>query len=347
MIGFPGMRSFRLSEQGQGVSCNAQGLFIGPVPLLTCDSSSDGRDIWSVRPERELNQELAAHYDLPIDVSPKLGGMGTIARALNHGHLALAKIAAVQLQFPDPSPLATEIGVPEDRIRIAAELYWSGLLKVDDDWNSKHPRTGTKPNPGRFANVPKEPKLPSKSRWPIPEVNTKARDWVALAEEAGAKTGRFLVDGVPVLDAIDVFVRAMEPTELNQGEDLLIAQMKANFAPPKTLEELQNAPTENVLGYERHHIVEQNKANLAKDGEAAPGVDELDNLEKFGREKLDDPGNIVWVPRLKHEKITADYNAEDGADPLHRRRRDVVKEMDFDRQREEGLKALRKFQVLK
>jgi hypothetical protein len=347
MIAFPRMRIFRLSERGHGVSCDEEGLFIGPVPLLTRNKPGDGRDIWSVRPDSELNQELATHYNLPINVSLKLGGIMAVARALNRGNLVLAKIAAVQLQFPDSSLLATEIGAPEHRMRVAAELYWSGLLKIDDDWESKHPRTGTKPNPGWFANVPKEPKPPTKSRWPIPEVNRKARDLILDAEKAAAKTGRFLVDGVPVLDAIDAFVQAMEPTELNQGEDLLIAQMKANFAPPKTLEELQETPTENLLGYERHHIVEQNPANLEKDGEEVLAFDESENLEKFGREKLDDPSNIVWVPRLKHEKITADYNRTDERDPQERRRRVVVNEMDFDRQREEGLQKLREYKVLK
>src|ERR1700683_1098600 len=38
----------------------------------------------------------------------------------------------------------------------------------------------------------------------------------------------------------------------------------AAFQPPKTLDELQQVPAENILGYEQHHIVNQNPANLAK-----------------------------------------------------------------------------------
>jgi hypothetical protein len=211
---------------------------------------------------------------------------------------------------------------------------------------------GTKPNPGWFAQKPKEePKLPAKPGWPLPAVNKDARTWIAKAEEIIAKTGRFVIRGVPLFDAITAFIDAYSPTELNQGEDRLIAQMKANFDPPKSFEELQKPPTDNILGYERHHIVEQNPDNLEKDADVITGdairIPTADTIEKFGRDKLEDPSNIVWVPRLKHEKITNDYNSTDDEDPQDRRRRDVVNEMDFDAQREEGLKKLREYKVLK
>jgi hypothetical protein len=68
-----------------------------------------------------------------------------------------------------------------------------------------------------------------------------------------------------VVDAISTFIEVLSPTELNGGEDRLVAQMRTNYDPPKTLEELQTKPTENILGYERHHIVEQTDANIQKD----------------------------------------------------------------------------------
>jgi hypothetical protein len=342
LLAIPGLRVFSLASNGDlcGISCDSNGLFVGPVALLKRVRKGDDIEQWTIRPEAELNEDLTLLYHVPIDISSKIGGATTIARALSQGNLALAKIAAVQLQFPNPPPMAKGIASPDEEEKLASELYWSGLFKGDDWDPDKHPRTGTKPYPNRFAEVPKEPKLPAKPGWPLPTVNRKARTWVATAEEIIAKTGRLVIRGVPLFDAITAFADAFSPTELNQGEDRLVAQMKANFDPPKTFEELQKPPTDNILGYERHHIVEQNPANLEKDEDAAV-VDAgrlraKHNLVKFGREKLEDPSNIVWVPRLKHEKITNDYNSTDDEDPQERLRRDVVNKMDFEKQREEG-----------
>jgi hypothetical protein len=69
-------------------------------------------------------------------------------------------------------------------------------------------------------------------------------------------------------------------------------------------------------------------------------------LEKFGREKIEDPSNIVWVPRLKHELISADYSrnvAGEGTPTM----RQSLSQSDFATQRAAGLEALRKRGVLK
>jgi hypothetical protein len=112
------------------------------------------------------------------------------------------------------------------------------------------------------------------------------------------------------------------PSALNDGEDRAIQQTNAYFDPPKTLEELQRPPAENLLGYETHHLVEQNDDNVAKRA-----------LSKFGREAIDDPSNTVYVPRLKHELISADYSRCVEEDPSERTLREVTDEMDFDKQR--------------
>ena len=59
-----------------------------------------------------------------------------------------------------------------------------------------------------------------------------------------------------------------------------------------------------MLGYERHHIVEESPYNVLKDDSQA-----VEQMLKFGIEVLNDPSNIVWVPRLQHEQITAEYKA--------------------------------------
>jgi hypothetical protein len=159
----------------------------------------------------------------------------------------------------------------------------------------------------------------------------------AFAEAVGifARTGRYLLMGLPIVDGIVAFMEIYSPTELNQGEDRLTAQLKAALQPPKILEELQQEPSDNILGYEEHHIVNQNSDNLAKDV-----------FEKFGRDIIDDPSNIVWISRLQHECVNAEYSSNWNG-PGTPTVREVLNGMDFSRQREEGLQILRKCGVLK
>ncbi len=117
--------------------------------------------------------------------------------------------------------------------------------------------------------------------------------------------------------------------ELNVGEDLITAQLHAYHDPPKTLEELRQRPQGFTAGYEQHHIVEQNDANRAR----------------FGDAMIDGPDNIVWISRLKHEQITADYNrgiSDDG--PSFR---ESISSLDFEGQKQVGLAALRDYGILK
>ena len=152
-------RFFRLSEDG--VRCGADGLTVGPAPLLRRAASGG----WEVRPRDEAEAELTALYGLPIDLSGKQGGLATVAAALERGDAALAAIAAVLLGFPDPPGLAKDAPV-RGSVELAAQLAASGLLK---DWDSaQHPRAGDKPNPGWFAAKPVDARavLPAARRGP-------------------------------------------------------------------------------------------------------------------------------------------------------------------------------------
>ncbi len=317
----PGTRSFSLSpsRSGTGVSCDRDGVFVGGVTLLTRESVG-GK--WSVRPVTTLNDELSARFQIPVDVTGKLNALTLIATAFNRGDLAMAAIATVQMQFPDPPSMEQDAETDARVIhRRAIELWHSGLLKVDWD-PAQHPRAGTKPNPGWFASKPKPASVPiikPRNGWPQPHVNQL--------------TGRWVVMGLPVIDGIMAFIEGFSPTELNGGEDRLTAQLKAALQPPKTLEELHQEP-ENTLGYEQHHIVNQNNDNLQKD-----------IVAKFGADAINDPDNVVWVPRLLHECINAAYskNSAGQGSPLVR---DVINAMDFDHQRQAGLEILRECGVL-
>ena len=141
---FP-MRHFRLWPGG--VACDAEGLRIGGTPLLT----RDARGHWAPRDEGELNPALSRLYGFPLDLARKRAGLEVVAKALGNGEIARAQIAALLLQLPDPPAGGNAESDPFGKARLALDLAACGLLKVDDDWDAKHPRTGAAPNPGWFA----------------------------------------------------------------------------------------------------------------------------------------------------------------------------------------------------
>ena len=258
-----GLRGFALAPRGSGgVSCDDEGVFVGSVPLLQC-SRRFGNTFWTARRIDDLNADLTVLYGLPVDATAKTNAMALIAAALNHGDLAMAAIAAVQMQFPDPPKIAGAEETNDQLWRSVAELCRSGLLKADWD-PAKHPRTGTPPNRGWFAPVPREAKTPP-AGWPLRHVNVAARKAFAEAIEGFGRYGKYLFLGLPLADGILAFVDAYSPTELNRGEDRLTAQLLAALQQPaESLEALQHEPSENILGYELHHIVESNPDNLQK-----------------------------------------------------------------------------------
>jgi hypothetical protein len=336
----PVIHFFRLSADG--VRCGADGLSVGPTPLLRHTDSGG----WEVRPRDEVEAELTALYGLPIDLSGKQGGLATAADALGRGDAALATIAAVLLGFPDPPGLAKDAAA-RGSVELAAQLFASGLLK---DWDSlKHPRVGERPNPGWFAAKPVDPNasLPavpaqrSLVREFLRQARADARALLKGAAKEAVAGGRLALWAIPDLKLlVETLVETLDSTPLNEGEQQVLDQLRAARNLPKTLEELQQRQSENVLGYQRHHIVEQNPDNVAKSPLAAA-------IEKFGRAALDDPSNIVWAPTLTHEQITGYYNALERSDQPGVLHRDVVDQLDFAAQRAAGLDALRKFGVLK
>ena len=73
---------FGLSDTlGIGVSCSADGLFVGGVPLLERTYSAGGLEQWQPRPASELNRDLGQRYGLPIDFNTRMSGLAEIGRA--------------------------------------------------------------------------------------------------------------------------------------------------------------------------------------------------------------------------------------------------------------------------
>lgn len=133
-------RRFGLSsELGSGVWCNENGVFVGAVPLLERGGGQSGLDHWQPRPVSELNRDLSECYVLPIEFTPKIGGLTSASRALNRGDVLHAQIATLHLQIPDPPALMKSPLNAEEIIGLARQLQASGLLKADWD-SAKHPR---------------------------------------------------------------------------------------------------------------------------------------------------------------------------------------------------------------
>ena len=301
---------------------------------------------WSLRDDGELANDLSRVYGFPVDVGSKRAGIAVVADALQSGNIAKAQVATLLLQFPDP--VVGPSTANGDREGLARDLVVCGLLKAEDGWDEKRPRTGSPPNRGWFAPKPKDTSADATPRvnsgWPPKAIGKKVRDWTAEAAERLTWRGtEALIGAVPYVDAIATFLEVLEPQPTNMYEVRLEQQLPANFSSPKALDELQRPPEGDPLGYERHHIVEQNDANVAKE-EIARDVRPV--LIKFGRNEIDDDSNVVWIPRFEHESITSEYNSNPENGQPFSRLRDYVNTLDFDSQRQIGLEISRKYGVL-
>ncbi len=134
---------FRLSPPGsnRGISCDANGAFVGSIPLLK-RARMNGREVWQPRDCGQLSKQVSASYGVPIDMASKMGGLHAISRALSEGDIARAQIATVLLAIPEPPPLSKGVRPRSDMIKFIRDLYWSGLIKWNDDehvWQSSGP----------------------------------------------------------------------------------------------------------------------------------------------------------------------------------------------------------------
>jgi hypothetical protein len=133
------IHEFRLSPLGKGgISCDEGGPFVGAVPMLV-RTRRNGRDEWRVRDCDDLSKEMTRQFGLPVDMSSKMGGLRAIANALNEGDMARAQIATLLLRIPNPPSLSKGAPSRQEMIKLAGELQWGGVLKVDWD-PDQHPR---------------------------------------------------------------------------------------------------------------------------------------------------------------------------------------------------------------
>jgi hypothetical protein len=130
MAGVPGQNDFSLcrTADGRGVSCDAQGAFIGTVPLLQRYGHPVAGDIWAPRAAADLNAELSQRYGFPIDMKAKLDGLTHVAQALNRGDVFAAQLGALDMRLPDPPPASGTLPFANQSERLAMLLHGSGML---------------------------------------------------------------------------------------------------------------------------------------------------------------------------------------------------------------------------
>jgi hypothetical protein len=130
MNAISGATWFRLSAAGDGAGtrCDETGAFVGAQPIVVHVPNDHGCESWRARPVAELNEALSRAYDLPVDMSPRVGALATIAAALNSGNLARAQVAALQLRLPNLPVVAQGRYPEEDKFKLACLLWQSGVL---------------------------------------------------------------------------------------------------------------------------------------------------------------------------------------------------------------------------
>jgi len=149
------IREFRLSPPGRGgVSCDANGAFVGCVSLLQ-RSHTHGDQRWEPRDCEQLSHEIGSEFGLPIDLSKKAGGLKAICNALNEGDVARAQIATVLLGIPEPPHLTKRVRSESEMITFIRDLHWSGLIKRDwdPDFHPRWPAGAPESQGGEFAPI--------------------------------------------------------------------------------------------------------------------------------------------------------------------------------------------------
>jgi len=329
------VRTFSLSPRGDrfGVTCDADGAFIGPVPLLERGVDRFGRAAWRPRRIDPLNLDLSFCYGLPVDIAAKAGGLAAVANALNDGALLRAQIATLHLALPDLPRIDDGTRRHERRVALAKALRWSGLLKADPD-DPEHPGwpAGTpdgrggkfRPKDDNGGGLGEPPKIPDKG--PATE---KAKNLIRKAAARWLMRVATLAISEPHLRAaITAFEVAVT------AYDWLHPYVDAYRDPPKTLEELeqaaQDAASKTPPGYDRHHIVEQGAARA--DG--------------FSESQINGKDNVVLIPKLKHWEINAWYQTPN-EDYGWLTPRQYLRGKSWVERMRVGQSALRKYGVLK
>src|SRR5260370_23647469 len=83
-----------------GLSCTDQGVCWGPLALVEKQSDAGERNRFVPRDQDQLERILGTAFGLKADLTTRMSGLRTIAKALNEGNLGRAQIVTLHLKLP-------------------------------------------------------------------------------------------------------------------------------------------------------------------------------------------------------------------------------------------------------
>jgi|SRR5579862_6474195 len=373
---------WRLSEyceENLGLSCTEDGLILGRTTLIERQGTR-----FAVRERIQIERLLSRGYGMDVAVDRLMSGLATVATALNANDPGLARIAAVHLRIPDLPDRAARDRLEAEDVLIKSIDWASAPLALGAA--PLTPGSAADDNELFFLDTaesihkasPDDPKHPG---WPAgteggrggqfrpkdaSELTQKVKSLIArralrigllAALRVGLEGLANLIPGVDV--ATDVLMAADIARTVAEFRKLAIDAAAAfDFVKdgPHTLEDLQVSSDsyEQFSSYDEFYKAEFSLELLAKrfgpagDGQqyhhiVTQGGANGDNIPP---EQLQNTNNIIQLPTLLHEAVNAEYSKllqDDTGMTMYQ----WLQTQSYDVQREEGLKILRRLNILK
>lgn len=348
---------WRLSEAGPnnlGLACTDEGLVLGQTPLV---ERRAGRFV--AREQREIERLLKCAYRMEVAADRLMSGLATVAAALNADDQCLARIAAEHLKLPDLPSQEACIAVETEDILIKSDRRQNEIQKASPD-DPKHPGwpkgteggRGGKFRPKTDAEIAQEIKGRVIRIAARRALRVSALKLLRLSAEVAANV-------IPILDVVADAALVLDVADTVSQFWKLSTDVTAAFDfaqhGPRSFEELQVSSSgyeefsnygdfvkgELALeaiakrfgsagdGCQYHHVVTQGGANA-------------DNIPP---EQLQNTNNIVRLPTLLHEAVSGMYSEPSPVKGMNMYQ--WLQTQPYAVQREEGLKILRRLNILK
>ena len=373
---------WRLSEYcvgNLGVCFTDDGLFLGRTPLIERQGAR-----FAARGHTEIERLLSRAYGMDVAVDRLMSGLATVATALNANDPGLARIAAVHLRIPDlPDQTARDRLEAEDILVKSIDRDFEPLALGAAPPNPGSAGDGNESflfeSAARIHKAsPDDPKHPG---WPAgteggrggqfrpKDASELAQKVKSLVARRALRTGLLavlrvgleglanLIPGVDV--AADVLMAADIARTVVEFRKLAIdAAAALDFVKngSHALDELQVASNgyEEFSSFDAFYKVTLGLELLAKRfGPAGDGQQYHHivtqggaNADNISAEQLQNTDNVIRMPTLLHEAVNAEYSKllQDGTGMTMYQ---WLQTQSYDVQREEGLKILRRLNILK
>jgi len=142
-MGGPFIQTYSLANRGNpGLTCDEDGLALGPAILAKVVRDAEGQRIYRLRPPEDIAQALRLAYGpVPDRVIERWAcGLARVAELLAEGEAARACIHAVLLGFPEIAPEGM------------AKLARAALRKYGDAWEDEPRVPAGNPDGGQWTS---------------------------------------------------------------------------------------------------------------------------------------------------------------------------------------------------